>query len=379
MRFVILFSSVVIFLLCACHTKKDKQRGTSVSFEEHWDIPELEAVHVGRIYMDNGMAVIQVFDKKTRQNPRLFVADIPNKQSYGFFEWPAADESVYFACGIDGQQFFYLNDNKSIKSINLSTRARDTIGLPHDFSFFNEFVVKAQTIYSVNNVYGISTIKLFPSPKLLVIPPSKGHFRYWQNNLSIPIHPDQNLVSSRDINDSIYAVYAIDSSLRIKWERNLILHNIENPIQSIRKDDYYIVKAGKSIYVFSAAKGETIRTRLFRSDISDLFMTSNGNLGLFFSPSRDRFGRNSTNSDSVKIVLIDPKDLSTIWEQDIPGQDYQIFNSRRSLILLSTKKWYSLNEDSGELSLLREPGERRCIKDRISGATYINSGNSFWW
>lgn len=366
-------------LLTGCKsTNEPPPFNLAEEFSDHYDIPFDKDFSGGYTWIDSGFVFSQISHKKY-DIKKILIADIKKKISYGSFRWPDNQGSYYFSCGYWNNKMIYLNRDNFIYTTNLSDKVTDTIPTKTEFDFVNDFVMSGNNLVSINNIYGIEAINILKTDNRIFLRPYRGHHFYRQNNISLPVAKDLNLVGSTDKNDSLLTVYAIDSSLVIRWQKDLRITDRTFEIKSYSFKNYFLIKYEKTIECLSKA-GVTVWSKTFDKKVLNYFPINEHELLIVFTDFGNEIGGTPNNSFNFNVSMYEVSADSIKWRKNIFFMNRSVFIGKKFIYSFDKNlRCNKIDIETGTNQELPVSGEVEVLRDKITGENYLLYDKTLYW
>lgn len=347
-------------------------------FPNHYNIPFEKDFSGGYTWIDSGFVFSQISHNKYGIK-KIFVSNIKKKISYGSFKWPDRQGSYYFSCGYWNHKMLFLNSDNFIYTTNLSDKATDTIHTKTEFDFVSDFVMSGNNLISINNVYGIEAINILKTDKRIFLRPYRGHHFYPQNNVSIPVLRNLNLVGSTDKSDSLLTVYAIDSLLNIKWERDIPITNRLFEIKSYSFNDFFLLKYEKTIECLSK-DGALLWRKAFDKKVLNFFPINENELLIIFTDFGNEIGGTPDNLLKFNMCLYVTSTDCIRWQKNAFFMSKSFFIGKKFIYSFDKNfRCSKIDIETGAIQELPVSGKVEVIRDKITGENYLLYGTTLYW
>jgi hypothetical protein len=380
----------LLFLYASCRAQNSSKKNELpqeilVSITDSLNLDLTGKLHFGNIEITNGIAIIQTFDKKTRQQKMILVVDLKRKKQLGFFPWPDPQGGVHFGVAPYKDYLLYFNNYQFLRKINLATNEIDTIPVRSPISQLVRMVIINDKAYSLQNIYGINVVDINHPENQIWKKNYKGYYYNEQNNISLPIDDKLNLVASNETSPNTYVLYAIDSSMKIKWEKSLDIKDAMIQIASVRFNDRFVIKYDNKLDLVDAENGRLLRTHSFGQNITKMISDGPDNVILFLSGgNNEMIPLQEEKRIFGKIVSYNINKNEINWEAVNCGSDGSleflkgkyIYNACDSLSWIRTNL---SDAESVRFKLQGSSGYFRIALDKYTGQSYLFFDNKLFW
>jgi hypothetical protein len=384
------FLLVINGLFYSCNSKAQVQvsalpKEILQNITDSIEIGDPHTLHISGVEITDKIIVAQTTDKETRQQNNIFGYDLNKKKELGFFPWPDPQNNFYFGIALYEDFLLYFSNYQYFRKVNFYTKKVDTIPIRSNVSELVDMVVVKDKIYSLGNIYGIDIVDLNNTVNQIFKRNYRGHYYNEQNNLSLPISDDLNLVASCEIDSNQYALYAIDSNMTIKWTKVIQLQNRLVQITSLNMKDGFLLKYDNNLVLLSKKDGSEKWRSQFDLNVFSMFKVNDEEVLLNLS-------KNSNGNELLpgadtgfnKIIKYNLKDKTIAWQVEKIKDD-----GKRIFLLKNTL--YSIIDDNHMVQISVKTGKSNTfpfdirktfitvIRDKKTGEDYLFSGNKLYW
>ncbi len=380
MRLYILANFIFSFLTGCKESKELPPFNMADEFNDHYEIFFEKDFSRGYTWIDSGFLFSHISHKKY-DIKKIHVADIKRKINYGSFNWPDKIGSYYFSCGYWNNKMIYLNSDDVIYTVDLVNKMTDTIYSEVEFNFMKDFVMSGNNLISINNVYGIEAINVLSTNRRMFLKPYRGFIVYTQNNISLPVSKDLNLVGGTDKRDSTLTVYAIDSSLQINWSRDLKYTDFAFETKSYSFKDFFLLKSEKTIECLSK-NGSLLWSKTFDRKILNYFPINEYELVIVFTDfGNEMTGTSPDKSLNFDVCLYDISTDSIKWQRNLFYQTRSFFVGKEYILGFDNEnlECNKIDLKSGSMQKLPVSGKVEVFRDKITGENYLLYGKTLFW
>jgi hypothetical protein len=375
------------FILTCCNNGHDKKENTSLPPEMRKEMrAALRADSFYHIEITGGKLVAEALSQE-KQSSKIVVWDLRSGKNYGDFPWPDSPGGRYFGIAPYDDHLLYFNNHRYFRKISLLTKKVDTIPLQTAISELINMIVISNKAYSLGNIYGIDIVDIDNTSRQVSRRNYKGHYYNEQNNLSLPVNDSLNLVASCEVDSGQYALYAIDSTMTIRWTKMLHLKDRLVQIRSLHLPGKLLLKFDNTIQLVAEKDGKTIWERTFDANIFNMFKVSDSEVILFFSKYSN--GGNILPSEWAggfhykKIIKLNLDTRMPAWEIDSIGSygEKSLLTNNYLFDMADSGHWAKIDLQSGRYTKFAfDPGRVRLdvIRDKRSGTGYLFYGDSLY-
>lgn len=377
MKLILILSTIIFFSCNDSNSRESGKKNIDSLFKDKMIVDELKDLHIGECVVDSGFVIAQVFDKETRQQSKIGLVDLNKHKFLGFFNWPAKNNSFYFGNAYSQGNLIYFA-NKKFEIIDVLSKKSSSIAIKDKTSNFTNMIVINENAYSIGNIYGIDIISLKNTSKQLRFIPDQGSYYNEQNNISIPVDPNLNLVGSDSKDDTNYSLYAIDSKLKIKWEKAITVVDRFLKIQSLNIKDNFLVKYDNRLELISKTNGKTILEKSFEEKILDIFLLSEKKVIIITSDKTEKTDINNLDNSNCNLISLNSQNLEIEWSIKIPAYKSNLFMSTDNIMLLNEEKNFRISPSSSRRQNIDCP-DVKIFRDRLINKNYVLHENTFYW
>lgn len=346
------------------------------------DLDTLNDRHIGQCNMENGILVMQIVDRPTRQQSNLSVFNLNTREDYGNFPWPDPQNSIYFGVGVTSEYLFYFSNYEYFRKINLRSKRIDTIPIKSKISELVNMVIINNKAYSLKNSYGINIVDINNTSKQILIRPFQGSYFNEQNSISQPVSDTLNVVASTEVDSNRYKVFGIDTQMNIKWDKTFNIKDRFVEIRILNTAKGFVMKYDNTIEFISKQEGTTLWKYEFPSNIYNFFLSPSGKLILFLSSNPNGYSIISKTPLTNKAIIgfdLDKKKID--WGIDIGSGGEKAFFTKRYLFdVLNDSEYAKVDPESGVFSRFLYNGKGlEIIRDKVVCKDYLLLDNKMYW
>lgn len=385
---MLLFQMILLVLFSettSCHGRKILPREISINLTDSLNVNLGKECLTYRVEIFNENKLIgRVAFKNDRRNKSIAAWSIQEKDFYGEFIWPDPLNSIYFGVAPFDEGILYFSNSNYFRVVDLQSGGIDTIQIKSNITEMVNMIVVDSVVYSINNVYGIDIIDLSNTENQILLQGNGSN--PIQNNISLPVNSCQNLIGGiePDTFRNMIRLFAIDSAMVVKWERDFTNNNRNMQVKPINMGKYYVVKHDSILELLSKQNGEILLSRTFANWIYDVYRINEKELLIFSSDVTffPIFSFNILENANKKISLYDILNDEVIWELNGLGS-----NGIKSFLLKDmlyeyngNKEWLMININTGQIvDTFKFSKNIEIVIDKMSGKKYLFFDEKVYW